>query len=325
MLMKQIPSRATSNVEAVRSAQKIPMDIPDFSSVALPEEVYQDIKQQNEAATSNVDTRFTNLILPSNCVFYPFKTLSSKPIGLNQQRKLSRGLSTGSMRTVVEAINTCIDRDIYQLTIGDFWFIMFWLRINSFKKSTWKIPFKCEGVQHNQDVLENKLDASTLDNVVEVTNTLIKEQQIKFTDVELAEYIATLEVSNSVRLYVATVQDLVEGEELISRIEAAQDDVLEADPVARKVESDADLYDEDDMLLKYASILSREHGVTLKERIQFLLDADLSGDASYELDQYIAKIDHGVEEKVEVICSGCRTSRTVSLSLDVFTFLPSLQ
>ena len=123
-MMKQIPSRATSNLEAVRQAQQTsaqaPMNIPDFSSVALPEDVYEDIKQQNESVSANMDTKFVSISLPSNFVFYPFKTLSIKPIGLNQQRKLSRGLSTGSMKTVVEAINTCIDQDIHQLTRGDF-------------------------------------------------------------------------------------------------------------------------------------------------------------------------------------------------------------
>ena len=190
-MMKQIPSRATSNLEAVRQAQQTsaqaPMNIPDFSSVALPEDVYEDIKQQNESVSANMDTKFVSISLPSNFVFYPFKTLSIKPIGLNQQRKLSRGLSTGSMKTVVETINTCIDQDIYQLTIGDFWFLMFWLRINSFKKSTWKISFTCDSPRHLDAISNKECDASTLENVVEVTNTLIKEQQLQFTDQQLVE------------------------------------------------------------------------------------------------------------------------------------------
>lgn len=322
--MKQIPSqRANANLQAVQG--KSALDIPEFDKpkvpIAIPEDLYESIQEQNNAAKANTDPRFVSIDLPSNFIFYPFKTISVKPIGLNQQRKLSRGFAVGSMKIIIEAINTCIDQDIYQLTIGDFWYLMFWLKINSFKKSTWKIKYECESPEHIQGILEKKFDPESLTNTLEVTNSIIKEHQLKITEEELQGYLESLDVSKHIHLYVATVQDLVEGDELLSLIEQNNDEESSDDGVSVR---ESDITDEDDTILKYASVLSREYGATLKERIQYLINADLSADSASELDEYIAKIDHGVEELVETSCIGCGTSKTVRLSLDVLTFLPAL-
>ena len=277
--------------------------------LAIPDELYQKIQSTNESQKSSKDANYLPVNLTSQFKFYPFKKLSARPFLLQQQKKISRAQVTKDIKLIVEAINSCIDQDANQLTIGDFWYMMFWFRLNSWKKVPFTLTYTCQNELHQKAVLEGTSKKESLEQKSAITHENVVTKDLKDPD-ELDEFVASLDITKKgIKLHIGTVADMVEGFELVTSLNE---------------ENKQKLPEEDEYLLKYASVLSREHGITLQDRIDFLNSQELTPDDAYELDLYVERIEHGVDEIVTVTCSECGASRSEKVHLDALTFLPSL-
>lgn len=86
--------------------------------------------------------------LPSNYHYYDFKTLRIRPFVWADVRDLGIARSTNKLRFLLEVVARCIDQPLAELTLGDFVYICYWLRINSYPKSPVVVTWECRYCSH---------------------------------------------------------------------------------------------------------------------------------------------------------------------------------
>lgn len=281
--------------------------------------------------------------LPSKGMFYDFTALSIRKFEFDELKKLCRGQASSDLRTVVSAVGATIDRNIMKLTLGDYWFLMFWHRINSFIKSPLEISFTCVNEAH---VARTKLPEDDPQFLEEYTlherqslgrsnlSTLYIEDQPA-----IARHIAQVHKEHGILLYPGTVASWVEGTELMDgfttevmvaqALAAEESDNKEerigsALAVAKKVSEHVD----EEWLNDNASVLHESHGLTLKDRRNFLLEytkeRGIGYDLSFDIDEFYNLIIHGMSETVFTHCRGCGANTESLVRANALTFFPAL-
>lgn len=99
---------------------------------------------KNEASFSAqpINDKFQSIDLPSNFIFYDFDTLNVRKFELRDLSKMQKVVKTASNKLFKEVIQGCIDKDVNLLTPGDFKYICYWLRLNSYPKSPMPIEWR---------------------------------------------------------------------------------------------------------------------------------------------------------------------------------------
>jgi len=126
------------------------------------------------------DERFVPLDLPSNYVFYDYDELRVRKFNIRDAAKLTNASDLKSYVSFRDAIQCCINQDVDNLTLGDFKFICYWLRANSFPKTPITVEWTSKyGNRLVTPVLKNQI--TTL--VTDITKEQFKEWQDKGFDV----------------------------------------------------------------------------------------------------------------------------------------------
>lgn len=285
-------------------AQKPPAPVPVFD-----EKTY---------AESNPE--FFSIELPSGFQFYDFKHISARTLQAAHQAKFSRAQKEEKLRYTVEGISGTLEpsRSAFDLSVGDFYFLMYWQRVNSYSKNPLLVTSYCDNTPHNEKVyigyeedqeVENagedepktikvhkKMDEETLKNEVLLNNTTL---DTKYLDpIDFNEH----PIRAKYDLHIETMRDVVEVTEYLNDNE--------------------DVTEEDLFLIKYAVFLRRTEGrKTLKQRMDAV--ANISPDDMLEFDTYIDAVTaYGVSEFATIRCKGCGASSKVKITLDALTFLP---
>lgn len=263
---------------------------------------------EREVPYSEKNSDFMNITadITSKFIFYPYSTLSIKTFDLGILRKIFRAVSLQRVSPIAEAISECIDPDksTLDLTVQDFWSLMFWERINSYKKTAYKISFVCENPKHIEQVESGDLEKKTLENEVVVKK--LGELTLKWVDEEKTfEFVNRVQAEYGVSLFPPTVSDMLELQELQASLKGNEDKAAEAAWLAR-----------------LASNLNRKHGKTLKDRMRFLERGKLSPDLVAEIDEFADVSDHGISEHVKVCCATCKKEKEVEVSFDALSFFP---
>jgi hypothetical protein len=272
------------------------------------------------------DSRFVDIgtILPSGMGFYPdFDTLAVRPMGPLEGAKMHRAVIEQSVRHQVDAISATLDRSAYAITMGDFQYLMYWSRLNSFKKFPVKLEFTCTHPDHQSKVrrhieLEKKVAAGyvltdedklnpglapqTLDQFSTVQASVLKESRLDFDACNA--FMEKFFAEHGLYLWTPLVADMVEGLE------------------------DATITADDNYWNRYAGLLNpMHHGVTLKARREFLLkfmESQESIDILADFEEWATLCTHGVDEQVEVKCTYCGDDSRQPLRIDPMSFLPQL-
>lgn len=129
-----------------------------------------------QKATNN----FVALDLPSKFVFYDFKDLHVRKLTIRDAAKLTRASTQANYKSFKEAIQGCIDRDVDVLTYGDFRYICYWLRVNSYPATPITIEWTSKYFNKNVSTVL-KDDVITL--VTDMTEESFKKWQEKGFDV----------------------------------------------------------------------------------------------------------------------------------------------
>lgn len=293
-----------------------------------------------------IDGRFIPMTdLPSQFRFYEFDILHVRRFNLNDLNRLHVARQSKSMRVLIDTIDNCIDQSAYDLTVGDFFFLLFWFRFNSFKKTKLSIRTMCtdkthmERVKMTEDALRNKLptlaDGSDIEYLDEEhtkprwsKESLIIQQMVTNTDLEIKnpdplihELVDAIAETYNVLPYPKTIKaHLEESEKYADVFESLARDTLNA--------QDAMVTANDimaqDWIFTYACLLSTEHGATVQERAAWLLQQSESGaidnDITTDLDEFKEKSGHGVSEFVKVKCAGCGAQHNRKIDADALTF-----
>lgn len=254
---------------------------------------------------SDSDSNYVSIDLPSNFSLYKFDTLSIRPFRIPDIKKLYRARQESSQRMLGQAIGAAIDRNPFKMTVGDFYFLMYWLRINSFDKAPYEIKWTCGHPEHVDKVNDGTLAYETLKNVA-----LTDRTKVETHDMDIDATAAVMEDALEkfgVRLNAPTFADLVTLEEY------AEENGEEED------------FKETYFMMKYASFLDSNdvQGNTLVEKEKWLSE---KGEPAllFVLDKFQEVSDHSVVDRVKVTCKECGTSTEVAFSVDVLSFFPSL-
>lgn len=244
--------------------------------------------------------------LPSNYAFYDFKALYVRPFKGRNMAKLSRAREEGSTQFTVEAVSSVLSTPeghqhvAFKLTVPDFYYMLYWLRLNSFTKTSFIHNSTCPNPVHIEQVSKGEVAADTLKHSEIITRATLKETKLLVIPNE-ADYVLDYP---GVRVKVCTMQDALEMTE-------DPDFVNEEFRYAAEVACYLDMnIDNGDGTLRKAS---------LKERIEVVYD--MSPDDINTVKNYEKAIsDYGIVESVEVTCRHCKQTRTDPIVLQAHSF-----
>lgn len=262
---------------------------------------------------AEIDPAYTSIDLPSGFQFYSFDSLAARTLLGGHQAKFSRAAKEKRLRYSVEALSATLEpnRSAFDLTPGDFFFLMYWQRVNSFSKSPMIITAYCENEDHLHSVYEGD-EEDDPDNpgekrlVKKPEDSLRIEQVLHNTTLD-SKYAETVDLSGFTltqryNLGVETMRDVVEATEILQDAEEVTEDQL--------------------FLMKYAPFLKTGPGqANLKEKMGVI--EQMSADDLTELEEYMGRVtQYGVSETANLTCKECGASVRVHIPIDALTFLP---
>lgn len=286
----------------------------------------------------NVTAAYEDIWLPSEFVAYPWKDLQIRRFNIEELRALIRARTSGNLRHLIRAVDGTLSRPITDLTQGDFWYIMYWHRLNSYKKSPFVIEWVCDHDDHLRkvggvDLAEGEapLAPETLRNLLTVsksnldTAAIDKDAYEKLREQILAEYGVHVRPQNVVDFISAVDEDEeLEHERKLAR-EKQEAAVAAGDVDAFLADDDEEVGANEDrsFIYRYAALIDNQHGESLADRAEWLNSQE--PDLLVDLEDFLKVSDHGVTESWTVVCKECGAPKIVKQSLDALTFLPSLQ
>lgn len=249
------------------------------------------------------NSSYIDVTLPSNFYFYSFKSLAVRFFKAPDQAKCIRAAKEGRFRHLVEAISATLQPGIsaYDLTHQDFYFLMYWHRMNSFSKTPYNHRTLCENPDHISKVMLNEMEEKTLEISTLITTTSLKEVQL-----DPEKIIIPPSLAEKYQLGTVLIKDMVEIEEMEDSVSDFPD-----------IEFLADLA----CYLKPQQ-LPNGGAQSLKDRIEIV--KEMTPDEVEEMQTYIRSVsDYGVTENVVVKCRGCGAEREAKVSIDALAFLPT--
>lgn len=263
---------------------------------------------------AETDPEFFTIDLPSNFEFYGFKQLACRTLKASHQAKFSRANKEQKLRYSVEAISATLEPGLsaFDLTPSDFYFLMYWQKVNSFQRNPMIVTVYCDNTDHNHSVHigdevsdeENegktkivKMPEESLKTETVLTNTTLETKVLP-----PVFKMPSLSIVSKYDLHVETMRDVVEATEYIIENDVNEEDLFHQ---------------------QYAVFLRRlpdEKG--LKRRMDIV--AQMDPHEIEEMDEYIKHVTaYGVSEHAMIKCKGCGAPNRVKISFDALSFLPN--
>lgn len=267
------------------------------------------------------DPGYMSVGLPSKFVPYPFKQLSIKTLQGVHIAKFHRANKEDNLRLIVEAIGSTLEPGVsaFDLTPADFYYLMYWQRVNSYPKNKMLIETVCSDIEHNNEVsvgvkgADGEYLRDEKRNIVKKDKETLKIQDyvsmttLEIRDLEKFDGAPYRELSEKYGLGFETMQDVVDAmEQALEMAQAGNTDVDEFMYTASR-----------------AAFLVRSPG---RESLKVRCDVveTMSAEDIALLDEYRDKItNYGVAEYATVRCKECGASTKLKVSFDALTFLPS--
>lgn len=177
---------------------------------------------------------FERIELPSHFLPYEHNDLLIRPLNIKDIGTLYKATQSGSFSILVDVIGNCIksNLDVRDLTMGDFRYLMYWLRLNSYNSSPFEFPWVSRYgnknihvvKQSNLDIIEIKMSETEYE---EYTSSYdIRIPTIRDTEITMGD-----DVSDEDEFLLMRAQYLREGktpQEKVDLLQTMGIDVLEA-------------------------------------------------------------------------------------------------
>lgn len=258
--------------------------------------------------------------LPSGFQFYTQKSLSLKPLRGLHQAKFTRAARERSNKHMLDAISTLLPPNwsAYDLTIQDFYWILYYLRINCYTKTSFLHTAVCTSHDHLSKVNSGEWAKSTLTTVVPITKTTLKDKSFEPSpkDPGLDEGVfsgGTLSVGPTLAGDLVSVADFLDGDlsSLSEADKATFKDLISLDSI------------EKEYLTELACLL-RIPGQSHRENFYQRLDAaaQLTVDEVKLVQEFgVSVSDYGPEETITTTCGKCGAVIKTSVSITAHSFL----
>lgn len=299
-----------------------------LANVSAPGYVPTAIEERKEKV---LDSRFEDVYLPSGCISYQVSQVAVRRFTIEELRSVIRARVSGNLRHLARAIDNTISVSVYDLTLGDLWWLMYWHRLNSYKKTPFIIDWTCNDKKHLEEIKDNKREPKSLRNL-----TTVRQGDLKIVEIDAEKYRAVqarILADYDIHVTPQTVADFLTDNEEEEQLELRRKKAISDESDKNKDEDEVAVFlkamedvsedEERSFVNRYATLLSTVHGVSLKERIDFINTKE--PDLLMDLEEFLEVSDHGVNENFTVKCTGCGASREIKQSLDALSFLPSLQ
>ena len=254
-----------------------------------------------QGKVKEIDGRFLSLEdLPSN--FYPYerKQLLIRPFAVTELKLIARAIETGDSDYITQAIDNCIDFPVTELTIVDYFYLYYWMRIQSYPNTPHYMEWKCDEVSSADDD-EDDESVCGHENMTALTSKELKVIYLNDLQFDAKNLDPRLDFPR-----VSLLQDLSLAQESKTAIRSGKN--KEA------------TFSLDDLVLVNAAKWIKE-GTTLREKIEILeKEPDLE---LYEIASKTNKaFEYGVYEYAMVKCGRCGAKRRYRVLLDAPRFFP---
>lgn len=262
------------------------------------------IYNANELQNLLKDNRYQGVgALPSQFHAYDWDTIYARPMEPADFMLVSKAAAMGDMSHMIRAIDLCISQDAANLTIGDFYYMMMWLRIHSMPKTPLVVNWECQS-----KVLRHKETLALVHNGPEFKMP---------DDIENYEAI-DCERHNTESLHMVNV-------EITSLDEEPEKVVIPGGfdfPRAKHIESIKDALKDParSLLVPYVQWFA---GDTLVDKFNRFLNPDENGMDMLAMGQALnEKYEHGLREVTTLTCANCRERVPYVLDVNPMSFFP---
>lgn len=244
------------------------------------------------------DSNFHDLgVLPSLGIPYAGTTkVFIRPLRLKELRLLSKAVELGEAEHLLRAVDNTITVPVETLTIGDFFYILLWLRLHSMPKTPYVVEWKCEQPYFTNK--ETRLPLLYSEDEWPTVETLKAEYDVEPC---LTENTSIVHQVNTEVITLPEDFKLPEGFDFprmscyIGRSDALKDPEL----------------------TMLAPAIQWLPGTTWEEKMNY---AEQNPDAIGEALDINRKVVHGIGENVTFNCRRCRVTHTTKLSLNALSF-----
>lgn len=246
------------------------------------------------------DSAYQNIgALPSQFHGYDWNELYIRPFRINEFKLVSKAAAMKDMSHMIRAIDLVITQDASNLTIGDFYYVMMWLRIHSLPKSPLVVDWHCE-----EQVLKHK----------ETGQLIFNDANFKQPE-DISEYeLIDCDTQNTEMAHMSSLE-IISLEEEGVEIPPGFDF-----PRAKHIEGiSAGLADAETALLMAA--LQWAAGDTVAERMSSILnDAENGVDRLHTAEALNEKYTHGLREVITLHCRTCRHEEPYVININPQSF-----
>jgi hypothetical protein len=253
------------------------------------------------------DGESMSLALPSRFAYYGFHDCYVQPLRARHLAKLQKAQREQSLLPIVEAVSAVMFTTeeayagralAFDLSLPDFYMVLYWLRMNSFTKSNYIHRTRCTNPEHFARVDSGELDKDTLQIQQVITKTQLQVVELeKIPDPEIYQFSDTSDLI----FRPPTMRDVVEFSE------------------APELQNE-DEREEFTFLAQLAThVQHRDLQLTLAQRVEIIKEATAD---QVELIQAFEKElgDFGVLDKVDVQCKHCGHTQSTKLNIAAHSF-----
>jgi hypothetical protein len=282
------------------------------------------------------DSSAFSLGLPSRFAFYGFKDIYCRPFLAKHIAKLQKAHREQSLQPVVEAVSSVLYTSdpayanvplAFELTLPDFYFVLFWLRQNSFTKSNFVHTTRCKNPEHTKKVdlglrleeYQAKVRAGEMsaEHYAEIEASVMPESSLEISQVITN---ASVDVKELETIPDPEVYHFSDASTMLFRPPTMRD-VIEFSEHPKM--ADADQRTEFSFLAQLAThIQHQELYLNLDQRIEIVENA--TADQVQLIKDYDKAVrNYGVDQTVKIQCKGCGAVSESKLSLAAHSFFPA--
>lgn len=260
---------------------------------------------ESEMRAVLADSRYQDIgNLPSNFYPYPGETkMYIRPFTIKELKLVSKGAILKDMTYLIRAVDLVCTMDAGNLSVGDFYYVLMWLRIHSMPKTPYVVEWHC-----GEAVLVHKKDGTRLMN--DLTFELPTDEQ--------NWRVEKCESHNSEVIHMTSVEILTLDETNFDGI--AQNGIVEYDfPRARNIQEVQEALNDPELQLIVGAAQWIKEGATLADKIA-VLEAQPDLQAFDDAAILQETIEHGIVESTTLTCRECLKRTPHNLVIDALTF-----
>lgn len=259
--------------------------------------------------------KFDSSNLPSRMLPYPVKEINVQPFRPRHLLKVSEAVMQQSLAPLIEAVSQVMDFDAYQLTDGDFYYVLTWLRFHS-RNIPATAAWDCTGTIYERQDTGERVAYETIEQMIEqwdlakgteAQQHMVDPNTIQFAPFECGQH-------NNQPVTFADFECRYLDEDFVMPPEFDY-------PRVRHMVEYLEMLDDPTVARLAYPLRHIRKGNTLRERLDYVFDNDDMD--TFDRAAAIAKqTEHGILQHIYKQCSACNVAHPFSMVVDASSFLP---